>query len=584
MTLFETALGKIYNLMLIFKAINIRYKVFNIRSTQASNTEVTNQVSSKFSKKSKDLLYGDVSSAAAETKNHVESEQKTGLKKLHTSHSSSAFKDKKATGIQENITKYIKWLEEILLSEDNSKVELADVFEFSMPEISAGLSIEVLSATRNCSSGKITPRGKSSLKDGATSINTNRFRKTNQDYKTEINKLTETQKSIINGSESDYLKLISGVNNGESLSTEDRLQMVNDQVRRVFETYYAKFALEKIFSEHNRDEMNLLHKYALDSFNEVLDLNTPEVQQIYKEALNGNFTNITKDNKEVFSAAWQVEASYERLSSIISQMNVPDDIKPKIMEIYILRYFNYCLKSDPTIAKKLPENHWDIFKPLFKRTGRGRVDFGSHLLLRVADSYAEGILRNFDAAPGDLINTTTTKFVPGNEGKEVNEKKSGQFTRCPDRLEMMDPEEESIIHTESFLVDLFQNKVGTFINGPSGSIMIQLGAIRYFKALSLKLGAKNVSKFLEIQALMFIDFDGGHSMHEIISIAEAPEIIKLMSEAFSDEEGYDTVGHNFFTDQEILEKAVKATKPFAKALLNKDKVHAQLKDHPKFTN
>lgn len=409
-----------------------------------------------------------------------------------------------------------------------------------------------------------------SIKDGAFSLGTNRFRVPGRVNITKTQAILETY--LANKNAVDLRTLIYADQITE-LSKEQRLQMVNDPTRRVFESYYAKYALENI--ANNPEILNRYYEFSVQQTQYIKDnFCTEKIIQQFDAAVAG------KD----FTFDSQLGGFYQRIKLIIDTLEISGNqetqknVKDKLFAIYINRYLNLALKNDPEVSKKLPENHWDKIYDFFKAPGKGRIEMKIADLFRQTDSYAVGILRNFDTAPADLRlnHPYTIEYENDYHGKLS----AGKSTRCPDRLEIQDPIHEGAYAPNSYVGELFNGGVGTYVNGPSGTILIEHGAIRACKEIHQHRTAEEINNFLELQGLLFIYIDGGHSMYEISRALKTDVIRTKLVETFDDKEEFQTVGDNMFTNPDALEKAAKNTAIFNRSLLTKDAVHQAIQLRP----
>lgn len=415
----------------------------------------------------------------------------------------------------------------------------------------------------------VIPAGEASIKDGALSLGINRFRvMTPGDTETQktLSKLKETRDPEERKAE--LAKLVNNENTN-SLDRSMRLKMVNDPVRRAFESYYAKYALQDYFS-------------------------TPEKYEKFK-AISENQVNYIKDNfvpPELFKkyeAAWknesfdtnivgldQLQGFYERAEKTLETLNLPQHARKVLFDIYKSRYLSYALKNEPAVESKLPRGHWDgIFDPI-KAPGKGRIELNvkEGNLFRQAESHNVGIMRNIDPTPVDLrLNEPfSIKYASDYENSLL----ASASTRCPDRLEMQDPNHPDASKPGSYLVDLFEKGTGTYVNGPSGSILIEHGALRACKEVHAHTSVEELASYLEIQALLFIYIDGGHSMDEISYALKSGNAQDMLHEDFDRKDGFDKVGEHMFMNHEALDKAAKDATVFNDALNAKDSLHHQI--------
>lgn len=418
------------------------------------------------------------------------------------------------------------------------------------------------------SQDRIAP-GKASIKDGALSLGLNRFRVAGPAE-------TETQKILtrlrgITGPEQRKAELTKLVANGSTQSAEGsmRLKMVNDPVRRAFESYYAKHALQDYFR-------------SPDTYKKFVDISNNQVKYI-----KDNYVSAPLFEK--YEAAWknqsfdtrivgldQLQGFYTRAEKTLETLNISPEARTALFDIYKHRYLSYALKNEPDAEAKLPAGHWDgVFDPI-KAPGKGRIELNAREgnLFRQADSHNVGILRNIDATPRDL--RLNEPFNIKYENDYQSQLLASASTRCPDRLEMQDPAHPDASKPGSYLKTFFEKGTGTYVNGPSGSIVIEQGAVRACKDVHGSTRPEDLETYLAIQALLFIYVDGGHSMDEISYALTHPTVQDKLLQAFSEKPGFERIGDKLFMNYGALENAAKDAAIFNDVLKAKDAVHQHI--------
>ncbi|MDE1461752.1 hypothetical protein [Spartinivicinus poritis] len=408
-----------------------------------------------------------------------------------------------------------------------------------------------------------------SVKDGALSSGINRFR-ISEGGET---KTQEILSKVIKNKHSakDLKDLITGFD-GSNLSREDKLKAVNDPVRRVFESYYAKNAMESIFSDPAK--YNKYFEFSEKQANYIRNNFLPE--DIVK-----SFDKACAGEKSDFDA--QFRAFLPRVKETIETLSgLTPDAKTKLLKVYQNRYLNLYLRNNEEASAKLPKEHWDGIFDLFKAPGKGRVEIkiAEGDMFRQADSQSVGLLRNFDASPADL--RLNQQFSIKYKDDYKGSMESGKHTRCPDRLEISDPDHRDNNIEGSYTKQLFDKGVGTYINGPSGTILIEHGAIRACKELHKNADPRGLEDHLELQGLMFVYFDGGHSMNEIQYALADDRVTGKLHEAFDGREEFKNIAQNLFQEPSILEKSAKDAAVFYNSLRAKDDVHAELRSLGQF--
>ncbi|AZF43526.1 hypothetical protein C4J87_3383 [Pseudomonas sp. R1-43-08] len=418
------------------------------------------------------------------------------------------------------------------------------------------------------SQDRILP-GKALIKDGALSLGLNRFRMAGP-TETQTQKILTRLRSI-HDPDQRKAELVKLVVNGSAQVADGamKLKMVNDPVRRAFESYYAKHALQDYFR-------------------------SPDIYKTFC-AISNNQVNYIKDNYvsaplfEKYEAAWknqsfdtrivgldQLQGFYTRAEKTLETLSISPEARAALFDIYKHRYLSYALKNEPDAEAKLPAGHWDgVFDPI-RAPGKGRIELNAREgnLFRQADSYNVGILRNIDAAPRDLRLNEPFNITYENDYK--NQLLASASTRCPDRLEMQDPEHPDASQPGSYMKTLFEKGTGTYVNGPSGSIVIEQGAVRACKAVHADTHPDDLETYLAIQALLFIYVDGGHSMDEISYALTHPKVQNKLLEDFSGRPGFEHIGDKLFMNYHALENAAKDAAAFNDVLKAKDAAHLQI--------
>lgn len=415
----------------------------------------------------------------------------------------------------------------------------------------------------------LIPAGESSIKDGALSFGINRFRVSSPGNTETQETLTKLQK--IRDPDERMTELAKLVNNGStnSLDKSMRLKMVNDPVRRAFESYYPKHALQDYFSSPERYEKFL--ELSNRQVNYIKDnLVSPDLFKKYEAAWKNESFDTT------IAGLDQLQGFYARAEKTLETLGISPRAQKALFDIYKSRYLNYALKNEPDVESKLPKGHWDgIFDPI-KAPGKGRIELNvkEGNLFRQAESYNVGIMRNIDPTPVDLRLNEPYNIKYARDYKD--NLLASASTRCPDRLEMQDPNHPDAFKPGSYLKDLFEKGTGTYVNGPSGSILIEHGALRACKNVHAHMSPEDLEAYLEIQALLFIYVDGGHSMDEISYALTRGNAQDKFHEAFGGKDGFASVGRNMFMNYEALDKAAKYAAVFNDALSAKDSIHQKI--------
>lgn len=413
------------------------------------------------------------------------------------------------------------------------------------------------------------PAGRSFIKDGALSFGLNRFRIT-EGQETETQKILSELKDVKDeGARRAKLLALVGDKKFRGTPNEVKLKMVNDPVRRAFESYYAKYALQAYFSDAKKykkfsDISNAQVKYIKDNYV------SSELFRKYDAAWRNEKFDTTIVGLD------QLKGFYGRAVKILETLDISAAAQEALFDIYKHRYLSYALKNEPDVEAKLPEGHWDgVFDPI-KSPGKGRVELSvkEGNLFRQTGSHNVGIMRSIDPTPRDLQlkDLFSTQYEKDYKGTLL----AGASTRCPDRLEMQSPNHPDALKPNSYMAKLFEAGTGTYVNGPSGSILIEHGAVRACKDIHANTSAKDIEAYLEVQALLFIYVDGGHSMDEISYALMQGNAQEKMHVALGGKEGLNKVGVEMFKNIEVLSRAAKDASVFNDALKVKDASHEKI--------
>lgn len=194
------------------------------------------------------------------------------------------------------------------------------------------------------------PAGKAFIKDGALSFGLNRFRIT-EGQETETQKILSELKDVKDEG-ARRAKLLALVGDKKSRGTPDavKLKMVNDPVRRAFESYYAKHALQAYFS-------------GAEKYKKFSDISSAQVKYIkdnyVSSELFGKYEAAWKNEK--FDTAIvgldQLKGFYGRAVKTLETLDISAVAREALFDIYKHRYLSYALKNEPDVEAKLPDGH-----------------------------------------------------------------------------------------------------------------------------------------------------------------------------------------------------------------------------------
>jgi hypothetical protein len=348
------------------------------------------------------------------------------------------------------------------------------------------------------------------------------------------------------------------------LSVDEKFDVNNDNQRRLFDTLFSKELLtglagngEKVAAVRKlSDEIVSFYKSSI-LIDKVAD---------WEAACNGTYTG---DDQRL----QQLVTQNDRAREAIDSLDLDVDGKKLLVDLYQRRYLNYMIDETDVYKEDHPEG---IIKsksnPLYFKRGRLDGDF------RHADSMNVGILRSIDKSPADLRFSTVPEKQPGITPE--------LYTRCPDRLNMADPGGMVDRDPDSWLSYNFLSGNSPFVNGLSGSMLIEIRAMLYLKA---RLDAEGVEgNFLTSSAMvdvlddyfsaisgLYVYVDGGHSLFEIQSSFKQTWVKGAFISTFEGQE-WGEVGQTLYKDVESFKKAYQTTKLFDRVLQNQRLVHSQL--------
>ncbi|MCL6702963.1 hypothetical protein [Pseudomonas sp. T1.Ur] len=348
------------------------------------------------------------------------------------------------------------------------------------------------------------------------------------------------------------------------LSVDEKFDVNNDNQRRLFDTLFSKELLTGMAG--NSEKMAAVRKLSdgIVSFYKSCIL----VDKIanWEAACNGTYTG---DDQRL----QQLVTQNDRAREAVDSLDLDADGKKLLVDLYQRRYLNYMIDETDVYKEEHPEG---IIKsksnPLYFKRGRLDGDFYH------ADSMNVGILRSMDKSPVDLRFSTVPEKQPGISPE--------LYTRCPDRLNMADPGGKVDRDPDSWLSYNFLSGNSPFVNGLSGSMLIEIRAMLYLKA---RLDAEDVEgNFLASSAMvdvlddyfsaisgLYVYVDGGHSLFEIQSSFKQTWVKGAFISTFEGQE-WGEVGQMLYKDLESFKKAYQATKLFDRVLQNQRSVHSQL--------
>lgn len=345
------------------------------------------------------------------------------------------------------------------------------------------------------------------------------------------------------------------------LDAAGKHEVNNDGQRRLFDTLFAKELLTRVIRQHGavlrRCSDGLLDFYRDDLLIESFG----EWQAASEGRYGGNDGRLQQLNIQV-----------NRAQQAVATLALNDEEKQLCLDLYLRRYLNYLVDETEAYKGDHPKG---IIKsksnPLYFKRGRLDGEFA------VRDSLSMGILRNLDACPTDL------RFESHPSKREgVAE---GMYTRCPDRLHMADPDSEVDQDPDSWLSYNFLSGNTPYVNGLSGSMLVEIGGLVYARLKMRKGGAmdnpaaratlEEVDPYFRALAAMYVYIDGGHSLFEIQSSFRQTWVGPSLVRAFEDA-SWARLGQDLYGDCQAFRAAWTQTQQVARTLANRAVVHAQL--------
>lgn len=358
----------------------------------------------------------------------------------------------------------------------------------------------------------------------------------------------------------------------EDLTVDQKFNINNDNQRRYFDTIFAANLLSRVVGDtekagalrHLTDNLLALFKSKI----------VPRSIHDWERACKGQY--VGEDGR-----LQQLSTQAERVSEALSKLDLSAEQKQLCTDLYTRRYLNYLVDETQAYRETHPVG---IIKsksnPQYLKRGRLDGDFAQR------ESLHPGILRNVDACTRDLQFDKMPEKVDGIA--------HGMYTRCPDRLHMADPGSAIDADPDSWLSRNFLSGNTPYVNGLSGSMLIEIGGINYVKEV-LNLGPVEedflaapgmmdvVSDYFRAMASMYTFVDGGHSLFEIQSSFKQTWVKPSFVKVFKDPE-WANVGQDLYDDRIAFRLAWKETQKFDTVLQNRQQAHLSIRDRHETTH
>ncbi|WP_157768262.1 hypothetical protein [Burkholderia ambifaria] len=354
------------------------------------------------------------------------------------------------------------------------------------------------------------------------------------------------------------------------LSTDEKFDVTNDNQRRFFDTVFAKEMLTRVLSDpKSASELRQFSDKTLDLFcTNILS----EYLNDWKLACAGKYTG--KDQR-----LQQLSTQTLRAHEAVENLPLSAEQKQLCLDLYERRYLNYLVDETDAYKNDHPRG---IIKsktnPLYFKRGRLDGDFA------LRDSMHAGILRNIDQCPVDL----RFSHVPEKDPDVT----PGLYTRCPDRLHMANPDDALDNDPDSWLSRNFLSGNTPYVNGLSGSMLIEIGGLTYIKEHlnkeKLRTGESEdflasrdmipvLDNYFRALAALYVYLDGGHSLFEIQSSFKQTWVAPALTKVFKDPQ-WGKVGQDLYQDVDTFKAAWQATRQFDNVVQNKQNVHGALRE------
>lgn len=384
----------------------------------------------------------------------------------------------------------------------------------------------------------------------------------------EINKITGLMNNVALDYENPDRPSIS------HLSDDMIIDAYNDNFRRYFESLFAKNILINILNSNQIQIINGIVSEISSFLKEDYQKNEQHFIAEWLKAKSGGPAD--KFDSIVFFSDARPD-----LVKLVNENHFLDGKSSNILAVYDLHYLTHHISQAKSYNVRHPNGILEIYTNkhlFFGKKNRGRLSqFG---FSKDNPSYNLGILRSIDKSTHDMRKETLTSNT----------------TRCPDRL-YMDHPTFARSNPNSWINYSFSNTYNqNYVNGLSGSILLEIRSILFF-ILSIKNGSHqcqfinpNVlfenncihlrNYFLMLMGI-FVYFEGGHTVSEVISVFEIPEVKAFISGNETTKRLKDALFLGpLITENDLVLKSMKAalfeTSKIYDVVLKKRKVHEEI--------
>lgn len=319
----------------------------------------------------------------------------------------------------------------------------------------------------------------------------------------------------------------------------------NDTTKRHFDSFFAKKILIFLLnSKQYAPSLSLLIQEITNFYTEEYKTHSPEFLVKWNDAKSGKTVN--DESLEFFSA------SRPDLVNLIKEnhFNNKDNL---ILNLYDFHYLTHAISSLASYQKRHPDGIFEIYNKksntYYSNKNRGRIS-GYGLSLN-NPSYHLGIFRSIDKTPYDMRKSSLTSNT----------------TRCPDRLYMEHPCNARQNPLNWLNYGFFNQYNSGYVLGLSGSTLLEARAMIFF-ILSI-INNQYQCKFIDqdffkdktslnhyflLIISMFVYFEGGHTLSEILTVFEIDEVRSFINNALANKEESDVLSKKtlIFNQEDIL--------------------------------
>lgn len=352
-----------------------------------------------------------------------------------------------------------------------------------------------------------------------------------------------------------------------SESENDILNSYNDPVKRFFETYLTKQLLCELISNKNisnslKRYINAIHQFLVQDYKDSGDTN-------YLNKIIGFKKNKIAINSN--SMYYQYRKDFEGLINSGHFGNAQN--RMLLLDLFDQHYLTHRIEKHSTYKKKFPNGILNIYgnnTKFFIPENRGRVyGLGFNIM---PTSYHLGIIRLMDPSCSDLTKNVT----------------HANIARCPDRLYISNIKTERN-NKDNWLQHAFNNPNNScFVNGLSGSMLLEVRNVLYFNRTLKKenhtpYSWEQVKYFLMNILGLFVYFEGGHTISEVLSLLDLKEVRDELSTEFPESGIDETKPSKLIMSDSLFKRAfAKATQEtiiFQETLENKYAVLKDIRKH-----